>query len=143
MATSQRASALAGFATVLSTISAIKTIVTVGGDLSLIEYTASQLPLAQIRVGDEIPRPEKSSFGSALWNLPIRLTCYFLGDIGEVHSVGEPLVKSIKDAIGSDNTLGSTCIDCGLELVSITGMFPLWRLEMRFMIKFERSMSNV
>jgi hypothetical protein len=143
MADSQRALAISGFVTALQTISSIKAVVKAGEDLNLVEYTASQVPLAQVQTGDEVPRVSKSSFGHALWQLPIRLTCYFLGDIEDVHSVGEPLVKSIKDKIGSDNTLGQTCIDCEVEVISITGRFPLWRLEMRFLVKFERSLSNV
>jgi hypothetical protein len=141
VADSIRRTIIAGLATIVANASSIKTVVTSYTDLDTLNYTAAQVPLMQITPMDESPNYAKSSRGHALWRLNIRLTCYYLDDISGM-SVGEGLIKEIKDAIGADGTLGGVCADCSLIRVTPGGEFPLFRLIFDFAAIYERSVWN-
>lgn len=142
MSDSVRKQILAAFCTAIDTYAtSIVTVVPATSDLNLLQYTAAQLPLAQVVLTSETPEYEKSSSSHALWKFQIRLTCYYLGAI-EDEEVGEALVKELKDAIGLDGTLGGVCIDCNLDNLDTIGEFPLWRINLNFTASYERRVDN-
>jgi hypothetical protein len=117
-------------------ISEVKTVVRSKASVDITNYCYSQLPLVDIIEARETPSPELTSMRQMSF-LDLVLRVYFIEWAEWPGTEYENLVKKIRDAIGNNFTLdGAANAAWVVEVSEVTGVMPLYHLDIRVRVKY-------
>ncbi|MBW2037191.1 MAG: hypothetical protein JRI41_06900 [Deltaproteobacteria bacterium] len=136
---SQRQDILNALQSVIDNVSSITTTLLSNYEVDLTKYSSSSLPMALIIPTAETPLYETGQY--AKWTLATRIIIYFLSEDSAAVE-GEALVKDIKDVLGNNSTLNGNAIDISIGEITNGGNFPLFSVEFKVNITYERSILN-